>query len=98
MLARMTCQERGTIEHGLCREMDASMLLEGADLDGAEAEDTSGPLSATLAVQVWPKPVFRMPRSAFADLTGLPGRSRACDAGNESEDEVSMAGPQLAHD
>ena len=98
MLAHITCRERGPIQHVLCREMEAAMLLEGADLDGAETEDTSGPLSATLAVQVWPKPVFRMPRSAFADLTGLPGRSCACDAGDESEDEVSMAGPQLAHD
>ena len=79
-----------------CREVDAGLHLDGADLDGADAEDTSGPLSATLAVQVWPKPVFRMPRSAFADLTGLPGRSRACNASDESEDEVSMAGPHLA--
>ena len=77
--------------------MDAAMLLKGAYPDGPDAEDTSGPLSATLAVQVWPEPVFRMPRSAFADLTGLPARSRACDAGDKSEDEVSMAGPQLAH-
>ena len=80
-----------------CREVDAGMLVDGAYLDGADAEDTSGPLSATLAVQVWPTPVFRMPRSAFADLTGLPGRSRARGAGDESEDEVSMAGPHLAH-
>ena len=74
------------------------MLLDRANLGDADAEDISGPLSATLEVQVWPKPVFRMPRSAFADLTGLPARSCACDAGDESEGEVSRAGFQLAND
>ena len=98
MLAHTACQELGFTCHGLCREVDAARLLDGANLDDANNEDTSGPLSATLELQVWPKPVFRMPRSAFADLIGLPARSRACDAGDDSEGEVSMAGPRLAHD
>lgn len=76
------------------RELDAAIFLDRSVLCGAE--DTSPPPpSATLELQVWPQPVFRMQRNAF-DAGPAPELDPcANDNDSASEGAASTAGMAL---